>query len=1626
MKKLILIFLMSGFTVFGQLMPNQLNPTTDQQNNLSSLKPIVKKAEFFRLSPPLKEMIKNAKREHRTYEHNENEREKNEQNEWHPPIINNGLNAPDPLGPIQRSLGNVKVEDINKITDFDGVDNQNNVAPPDTQGDVSPTHYMQCVNMHTIITDRDGNVVQAAFPTSDFWDGTQYDDRNDGDAVILWDEDAQRWIVTQFYIPMGGADNYLLIAISQTDDPTGQYYQYAFNYGTNMPDYPKWAVWSDAYYMGANGFDQNEQYVGTYVSAFERDKMLQGDANAQFVTFGPNQNLWSLFPADADAFPAAGTPCPFVTDQITLTNGNNRLYIYNFHVDWDDVNNASFTRTRTLTVSNYNLFNNDNAQVPQPGTRQKLDLLHARIMYRPYFRHFNDHESLLVTRTVNDGGVTAIRWYEFRKVGNGNWTIHQQGTYSPGDGLWRWMPSIAMNENGDITIAYSVSDGNNKHPSIRAVARYSDDNLGQMTTNEIELFTGNASQTGTSRWGDYSMVSVDPDGRTFWFTSEYTTGGWNWHTRIIHYELPTDCDYPDNQVTNVQTNVQGENQIDLSWTRGDGDKVIVLVKKDAAVDTNPSDNTAYNADSTFGNGDEIGNGNYVVYNGTGTAVSITGLDSATAYHFAVYEYNTADNCYLTPGATADATTDGVPTVETLDMQQVNHTDAVAQGNVISENGASVTERGVCWSTSPDPTTADSHASNGTGTGTYTVNMTGLTDNTTYYVRAYATNTYGTAYGDNVSFTTGCANPVSAFPYLENFDAWTTSNPSDYNSCAADDSIDLEDCWSNISGDDKDWYIHSGATATNNTGPSDDATGGGNYVYLEANGCHNVTASMTSPYFDLTNVSNPYLSFFINMYGNNNMGELKYYYTTDDGQNWTLINQTSGNQGNEWIKIEKDLNNLAGEARVQFKFEAVTGNEDRSDIALDNFVVKDYTPPTDYCQSEGNKDYDDAITNVTFNQINNSTGKTHAYEDYTDISTVVQRGQSYDLSINLNTIGNYTYYSKVWIDWNQDGDFDDAGEEYDLGSTTNNSNGPTSNSPLSVTIPANAVTGKTRMRVSDKYDAYATACETGFYGEVEDYTVIVSSPNCSDVAYWNGAKWTDKDDNELQPADLSDKLLITKEVLVTNGHNFDACGLSVLASNAVTINTGDYINLTYDVINNGKIDIEDGGILVQSNDAATIKGNGEYKLTRNTQNMTHFYDYAYWSIPIESITLGEVVNNAWRYYSFDAATQSWVFQNDTANMTPGIGYAISAPNGFGGGNLQTEFVKDGEKFNNGNIDVPIYINGTGAQDDDDWNLVGNPYPSPIDFDQLVSDNNNIQGAYYMWTNCAGLDNNDQHQETGYTIYSASGSITACNGTGLTATQFVPVAEGFYVEANAQGNLTFKNTQRSTTASTFVNRTNLDRVWLDFSDNLNFQQILIGFFDNATDQKDRLFDAHSLNNDFDMYSFIRNEKFTIQGLAAWNDTDRIIRLGFATADTGTHKIGINRTEGTLNNVNIFLRDNYENRLINLKTTSYVFQTDPGEYNDRFELIFTRNRLTVDNFEPVRNINLLSGNGIYTVISDKSDIKLIDIYGINGKLLRQYDNPIIQKTVSFDLNDIPRQVLIFKITLKDGTPVVLKGIR
>ncbi len=417
---------------------------------------------------------------------------------------------------------------------FEGQNNTAGVAPPDTQGDVSPGYYFQMVNLSYEIFNKNGGSVYGPSDIISLWDGFTgpWSSTNDGDPVVLYDEVSQRWIATQFSLPYYPAGPfYQLIAVSSSSDPTGTWYQYAYQFA-NMPDYPKFGVWPDGYYYTINQFaSRTGRWVGAGVGVFERSAMLTGDPNASMIFFNPGSAYGSLLPADFDgAVPPAGSPNYLA--ELTTTS----LRIWQATIDWNNPNN-SILNYINLPVQG---FSYSSISINQPGTSQTLDPLSDRLMYRLQYRNFGTYEAMVTNHTVNAGnGQAGVRWYELRKSGNNDWSIYQQGTFAPADGLDRWMGSIAMNSSGNIALGYSVS-GSNKYPSIRFAGQTAGNTLGQLDVTETSILEGTKSQTGINRWGDYSMMSVDPSNdQTFWYTNEYSNGGWNWKTRITSFNFGT-------------------------------------------------------------------------------------------------------------------------------------------------------------------------------------------------------------------------------------------------------------------------------------------------------------------------------------------------------------------------------------------------------------------------------------------------------------------------------------------------------------------------------------------------------------------------------------------------------------------------------------------------------------------------------------------------------------------------------------------------------------------------------------------------------------------------------------------------------------------------------------------------------------------------------------------------------------------------------------------------------------------------------------------------------------------------------------------------------------------------------
>jgi hypothetical protein len=486
--------------------------------------PIVSKAVYFDVTPPLRDMpiVLPGERD-RSWKDNIIQN-KSMEDEFKNRVYDI---AEDFVDPVLQSSYPATREITGPVLNFDGVGNVNGVYPPDTDGDVGLNHYFQMINLSFAIWDKQGNLLYGPVDNSTLWNGFigPWTGTNDGDPIVLYDESADRWMASQFAINTSNGTYWQLVAVSSTSDPLGSYNRYAFQ----MPafnDYPKLSVWPDAYYATFNMFGS---YTRVGVAAFEREAMLAGDEDAQMVYYNQPAGTFSMQPADFDGpEPPEGAPGYFGY----IRSSTQNFEIYEFDVNWDTPSSSTFTLVNNLDVASFNPNLNG---VPQPGTNTRLDDLGVMLMFRLQYRNFGSYQTLVANHTVNAGsGRAGVRWYEFRKETT-DWYIYQQGTYAPSDGQYRWMGSIAMNGNGDIALGYSLASAS-VYPSVYYVGRRADAPLGEMNLPEIEIIGGTGSQSGVERWGDYSCLSVDPtDDSTFWFTTEYMRSSWK--TRIASFDF---------------------------------------------------------------------------------------------------------------------------------------------------------------------------------------------------------------------------------------------------------------------------------------------------------------------------------------------------------------------------------------------------------------------------------------------------------------------------------------------------------------------------------------------------------------------------------------------------------------------------------------------------------------------------------------------------------------------------------------------------------------------------------------------------------------------------------------------------------------------------------------------------------------------------------------------------------------------------------------------------------------------------------------------------------------------------------------------------------------------------------
>lgn len=485
---------------------------------------------------------------------------------------------------------------------FEGPQGKANVRnPSDNSLAVGPDHIFQIVNTRVAIYTKKGkrfsttgkvlygpvvtNAVFAGF-------GGQCESRNNGDAVVRYDQLAGRWLIVMPIFgrgtvrpdqPKPGVDGQpaqvsppgrpsqpgppsqlvppaqpnptnpnraapatagqgpysMCYAVSVTSDPLGEYYRYEF-LRPFFPDYPRPAVWPDGYYLPTSTSDD---LIQKHACAVERNQMLKGLPATEQCFVIDGVNFLNNADIDGKGLPPRGAPNIMMAAggaQLKNVLADDAILVWKFHVDWQNPANTNLIGPTKISVAPYQYLCGGQLTncVPQPGTVSRLDSQGDKIMARLVYRKVNGHESIVAVHSVNtSAGGGGIRWYEFRLDRNRDPLLYQQGTYAP-DNFYRWMASPAIDRKGNIGIGYSFG-GTPNFPGQRFAARLANDPLGQLTLRETVLVNGAGSQN-VMRWEDYTQTAMDPgDDCTIWYVGDYLKQAeTNYTSRIGAFRLP--------------------------------------------------------------------------------------------------------------------------------------------------------------------------------------------------------------------------------------------------------------------------------------------------------------------------------------------------------------------------------------------------------------------------------------------------------------------------------------------------------------------------------------------------------------------------------------------------------------------------------------------------------------------------------------------------------------------------------------------------------------------------------------------------------------------------------------------------------------------------------------------------------------------------------------------------------------------------------------------------------------------------------------------------------------------------------------------------------------------------------
>lgn len=529
-------------------------------------------------------------------------------------------------------------------------------------------------------------------------------------------------------------------------------------------------------------------------------------------------------------------------------------------------------------------------------------------------------------------------------------------------------------------------------------------------------------------------------------------------------------------------------------------------------------------------------------------------------------------------------------------------------------------------------------------------------------------------------------------------------------------------------------------------------------------------------------------------------------------------------------------------------------------------------------------------------------------------------------------------------------------------------------------------------------------------------------------------------------------------------NVRACECEIKSGRTVQITAGNYIESQSNITNNGTLSVANNGSLVQVNDDAVNTGAISYERIASLRRT----DYVYWSSPIENYNINSVspstpTNFIWKWNTTvtnsNGGLGTWTSAAGNT-MGAGEGFIVRGPNTFDDASLQSLTVTfSGGKPNNGIVAVPIargamtaatlgsYSSANGVPftvNDDNWNLIGNPYPSSIRALDFLNANTNIEGAVRLWSHGtlpAAITNpfygSYQYNYTvsDYIVYNGTGTVSGPAGFN----GYIAGGQAFFVLMNegtaATSTVQFTNLMRSRTYdnSQFYKNSGpannvgeeKSRIWVDLV-NSNQQSVrtLIGYVDGATIGRDRVFDAFApMASSQGIYSLVDNEHLLIQGRPTPFDENDTVHLGVTIPQSGEYKVAIAATDGLfVENQNIYLEDKVLGIIHDLKSAPYSFLADAGTFNDRFILRYTTTTLSNPEFDLSNTVLIVANESNVIVRSANENISSIEVYDLLGRriLTKKNEN---STEVSFAKQNIKNQAVIVKVKLENGEVVTKK---